>query len=119
MASIKQDFILGKQEASNREHLISFIGNRIAAVRWRQFRFYPLELIANDNNPALGGWMAAQRETAGFPYIHNIEADPRERLNLGPTGLGWVMVPYMKIVQEYRESLKEHPNAPGADFTRL
>ncbi len=112
-------FILGKQEKSNREYLISFIGDRIAAVRWRQFRFYPFEMVSSANNPALGGWMGIKRETAGFPYIHNIEADPKERFNLGPAGYGWTMGPYMTIIQEYLESTKKYPNAPGANFTRF
>jgi arylsulfatase len=43
----QSDFVLGRQEKSNREHLISFIGDRIAAVRWRQFRFYPFEMLSS------------------------------------------------------------------------
>jgi arylsulfatase len=112
-------FLLGKQTKSNREHLISFIGDRVAAVRWRQFRFYPFEVVASANNPALGGYMGTQRETQGFPQIFNIEADPKERVNIAHTGAGWTMAPYFKIISQYRASLKEHPNAPGANFTRF
>lgn len=38
------------------------------------------------NNPSVGGYMATVSETAGFPQIFNIEADPKERLILPPMG---------------------------------
>jgi arylsulfatase len=112
-------FILGKQAKSNREHLISFIGDRVAAVRWKQFRFYPFEITASANNPSLGGYMGTRHETQGFPQIFNIEADPKERVNIAHTGAGWTMGPYLQILAKYRASLKDHPNAPGANFTKF
>jgi arylsulfatase len=63
--------------------------------------------------------MGTQRETQGFPQIFNIEADPKERVNIAHTGAGWTMAPYLKIISQYRASLKKHPNAPGANFTRF
>jgi arylsulfatase len=61
------------------------------------------------------------RETAGFPQIYNIEADPKERFDLASEGAGWTMgpYPYLQIIGRYRESLKEHPNAPSANFTKF
>ena len=55
----------------------------------------------------------------GFPSIHNIDADPKERVNLGALGAGWTMGPYLQIIGKYRASLKQFPNAPGANFTRF
>ena len=34
------DFFLGKQENSNRESVITFLGDEIVAVRWKRFRIY-------------------------------------------------------------------------------
>jgi arylsulfatase len=111
-------FLLGKQEQSNREHLLTFLGDRLAAVRWKQFRIYPLEVVGSNTNPTLTGYMASIRETAGFPQIYNIEADPKERVNIAHTGSGWVMGPYLKLVGQYKASLKEHPNPPAGNVTK-
>jgi len=44
-----------------------------------------------------------------FPAIFNIARDPREQMNqIGPEA--WVIAPYLKIVGQYVESLKEYPN---------
>lgn len=111
-------FLLGEQQKSNREHLITFIGDRVAAVRWRQFRFYPFEINQNASNPDRSGYVGTMKETAGFPQIFNIEADPKERFDITVEGAGWTMGPYLQILSEYRASLEAHPNAPGANFTK-
>ena len=48
-------FFTGKQAKSNRESLLTFIGEEIAAVRWREFRIYPKQFVASAGNPAMGG----------------------------------------------------------------
>jgi arylsulfatase len=110
-------FLLGKQARSNRDEFISFIGGRVAAVRWRQFRFYPYEVVKSSTSPPLGGYLASRVETMGFPAIHNIEADPKERVNVAAIGAGWTMGPYLRIIGRYRASLDRFPNVPGANFT--
>ena len=115
----QSDFLLGKQEKSNRNSLITFVGARIAAVRWNQFRVYPMKINATNNNPKVGGYLGTTAETAGFPQIFNIEADPKERVDIGPTGGGWIMGPYLQTVMKYRETLKKHPNPPVANVTRF
>ena len=113
------DFFLGKQQKSNRNSLITFIGPRIAAVRWNQYRIYPMKINSTQNNPSVGGYLGTATETAGFPQIYNIEADPKERVDIGPTGGGWIMGPYLQVVSKYRESLKKYPNPPAGNVTRF
>lgn len=113
------DFFLGKQDNSNRNSLITFIGPRIAAVRWNQFRIYPMKINNTNNNPEVGGYMGTMTETAGFPQVYNIEADPKERVDLGATGSGWVMGPYMQVITEYRETLELYPNPPVSNVTKF
>jgi arylsulfatase len=62
--------------------------------------------------------MGSIGETAGFPQIYNIEADPKEQVNIAHTGIGWVMGPYLKLVNQYKASLKEHPNPPAGNVTK-
>jgi arylsulfatase len=112
------EFLLGKQEKSNRTSLITFIGDRIAAVRWNQFRIYPMRINMTGNNPEVGGYLGTMTETAGFPQIYNIEADPKERVDIAPTGGGWIMGPYMQTVMKYRATLKNHPNPPAPNVTK-
>ena len=113
------DFILGKQEHSNRNTLISFVGGRIAAVRWNQFRIYPLLVNHTINNPQVGGYLGTLTETAGFPQIFNIEADPKERVDITANGAGWIMGPYMQTVAAYKETLKKYPNPPVPNMTKF
>lgn len=115
----QSDFLLGKQEKSNRNSLITFIGDRIAAVRWNQFRVYPLKLNSTTNNPKVGGYLGTTAETAGFPQIFNIEADPKERVDIAPTGGGWIMGPYLQTVMKYKASLKDHPNPKAPNVTKF
>ena len=113
------DFFLGKQEKSNRNSLITFVGDRIAAVRWNQFRVYPMKFNTTMNNPEVGGYLGTVTETAGFPQIYNIEADPKERVDIGANGGGWIMGPYMQTVMKYKATLKTYPNPPASNVTKF
>jgi arylsulfatase len=115
----QSDFLIGKQEKSNREHLLTFLADRLAAVRWRQFRFYPMEVNLANNSPSRGGYMGTTVETAGFPQIYNIEADPKERVDISIAGYGWTIAPYLQLIAEYQASLKEHPNPPAGNVTKF
>ena len=115
----QSDFLMGRQEKSYRNSLITFVGNRIAAVRWNQFRIYPMKINRTSNNPEVGGYLGITSETAGFPQTYNIEADPKERVDIGANGAGWIMGPYLQTVMQYRETLKDHPNPPVPNVTRF
>lgn len=114
----QRDFLLGKQAHSNREHLLTFIGDRLVAVRWRQWRIYPVEFLGSRTNPSTRGYVGTMREMAGYPQIYNIEADPKEQLNVAHLN-GWVMAPYVRLVEQYRASLKKYPNPPAPNLTDI
>jgi len=109
-------FLMGKQDRSNREHLLTFIGDRLVAVRYRQWRMYPVSFSSTDGNAATGGYLGRIGETAGIPEMYNIEAAPREEHNVGAVN-GWVIVPYMQLIGEYTKSLEKFPNPPAANLT--
>ena len=113
------DFITGKQAKSNRNHLITFIGARVAAVRYNQFRIYPMIVERTANNPNVGGYLGTLKETNGFPQIFNIEADPKEIVDITANGAGWIMGPYMQIIGAYRKSLEQYPNPPAPNLTKF
>lgn len=113
------DFLLGKSK-SKRNHLITFVGDRIIAIRWNQFRVYPLEFAPSGTNPTYeAGYLSTTRETAGFPRIFNIDADPREMQDIAVTGHVWVLGATSKIVAEYKKTLKKYPNPPAPNLTRM
>lgn len=114
------DFLTGKQENSNRDHLITFLGDRIGAVRWNQFRFYPMLVERTTNNPYSGGFLGTTKEVLTFPQAFNIEMDPKERVDrLVATGGGWLMGPYMKIIGDYKKTLIDFPNPPVPNLTKF
>jgi arylsulfatase len=106
--------LLGQQPHSSREHLLTFIGAHLAAVRWRQWRIYTASYQPSDTNPRLSGFLGQVVPTAGYTMIFNIEADPREMRNVGMEN-GWVAGPYMQAIGEYQATLKDHPNPPPPD----
>jgi len=109
-------YLPGAQDQSTREHLITFLGSRIAAVRWQQWRIHLMNVHLTDNNPSLGGYMGFRNETTGYPMIFSIEADPREKRNVAFENT-WVVRPMTKIIGEYMATLKDHPNPPAANLT--
>jgi len=109
-------FFLGKQPKSNRESLITFVENEIAAVRWRNFRMYPKAFTASFDRPSQEGLLGLSLPKTGGPDIYNIEADPRELNNIAGTH-AWLFGPYMRTIAEYNQSLKQHPNPPGVNLT--
>jgi arylsulfatase len=111
-------FFTGRQPKSNRESLISFIGEEVAAVRWRQYRVYPKQFVSSAGNPAMYGLAGQRQEGNGFPAIFNIEADPREEVNVLGTS-AWVIGPYLNVVGEYQKSLQKHPNPKAVNMTQF
>ena len=118
MDGVDRDFLLGRQDTSNRDHLLTFIGDRLVAVRWRQWRIYPVEFMGTRGNPSTAGYVGTIRETAGYPQIYNIEADPKEQANVAHLN-GWVLAPYLQVINDYRESLVKYPNPPAPNFTDI
>ena len=62
------------------------------------------------------GYGAAMLEHTGYPMIYNIEEDPREERPILEEG-GWAVGPYLKVIGEYKASLKKHPNPPAFNLT--
>ena len=96
--------------------MITFIGDEIVAVRWREWRIYPKQFVASSGNPSMGGAAGYRMEGAGFPAIFNVELDPREELNQTAWS-GWVLNYYSQIIGTYLKSLEAYPNPPATSLT--
>jgi arylsulfatase A-like enzyme len=112
----QSDFFTGKQAKSNRDSLLTFIGEDIVAVRWHEFRLYPKQFIGSEQGMlGLGGF---RQEGNGFPAIFNIEADQREEVNILATH-GWVINQYLRLIYEYQNSLVKYPNPKAVNLTEF
>jgi len=66
------DFLLGKQEKSNREGLIVYMGNDVWGVKWRNWK---VNLKEQQN-------ILSETLDYGMPRIYNLQKDPGETQNV-------------------------------------
>jgi len=106
----QKDFLLGKQEKSNREYVVTYVGDKVFAVKWRNMKVH---FAAAEGTHAVV-------QTYTFPQVFDIKEDVKESYELwGNEGYvhAWVMGPVMKILGRLQSSMKEYPNIqPGQDF---
>jgi arylsulfatase A-like enzyme len=104
-------FFLAKQDRSNRDHVVAYVGDTVSAAKWRNMKAH----FAT----AEGTHSYVKRYT--FPQVFDIKEDPKESYELwGNEGYAhaWVMGPVTKILGELDVSIKKYPNIqPGQDFT--
>ena len=104
------DFILGKQQHSNREHVLCYIGSDLVSVKWRSFKIH---LKTYESL-----WAPAQEYQ--FPPVYDVANDPGEANNLMKFSLfshSWVYGPMGRILGEKARSMAEYPNIkPGEEF---
>jgi hypothetical protein len=106
----QSDFLLGKQDSSNREYIVTYVGDRVFAVKWRTMKvhFFTAE----------GTFSPIVEHT--FPQVFDIKNDPGETRELfqaeGYAHL-WVTKPVMEILTGLSMSMKQYQNIrPGQDF---
>jgi arylsulfatase A-like enzyme len=106
----QSDFILGKTTKSNRQHVVTHVGDTVFAVKWRNMKVH----FAT----AEGTHAVVHKYT--FPQVFDIKEDPKESYELwGNEGYAhaWVMQPVSKILTDLKTSIAEYPNIqPGQDF---
>jgi arylsulfatase len=95
------DFFTGKEEKSNREGFPCYVGDKLYAVKWRNWK---LHFIWQE-------YKYDEAQTLPYPRLFNLIQDPRERHSLGGTS-GWVYRPIMRIVDDFQASLKKEPPIP-------
>jgi len=111
----QSDFFTGKAK-SGRDSLLTFIGDELVAVRWHEFRFYPKQFVSSGFGiQGIGGY---REEGNGYPAIFNVEADPREEVNI-VADHAWVMGQYLRLIGEYQKSLEKYPNPKAVNLTEF
>lgn len=113
------DLLLGDNDSGQREHLLTFVGPDLVAVRWKQFRAYFADVAPGRSGTTLmGGIGTSAAPMNGYPKVFNIESDPQEEHNVGEM-YNWVLGPLLKLVEEYKASVERSPNPPAANMTRF
>jgi arylsulfatase len=96
-------FLLGDAEKSGRDTILHFNGNRLQAVKWRQWKVH---LFRQDD--FYSTW-----EPYSIPHLHNLEWDPREEHQVDFAHI-WVVHPMAAAAGAFLKSLAiEPPIKPG------
>ncbi len=101
-------FLLGEQEKSNREYAVTYVGDKVAAVKWRNMKMH---LFAYEGTHSI-----LQEYT--FPQFFDISEDVKESYELwGNEGYAhaWVMGPVAKIMADLAGSMQKYPNIKPGD----
>ena len=101
------DFFTGKQEASNREHVIVYVGSEIYGVKWRNYKMMSKEIDLAFGDPT---------RSYGVPLFYDLYTDPKEAnpIHSGWYKLGWIRWPAGDYLVQHIGSLrKEPPIRPG------
>ncbi|HEY6325245.1 MAG TPA: arylsulfatase [Candidatus Cybelea sp.] len=98
-----RNFLLGKADESGRDTVLCFQGNRLQAIKWRQWKAH---LFQQDS--FLSTW-----SPYNMPHLFNLEWDPREEHEAGFPH-GWVAHPMAAAALAFLKSLAlEPPIKPG------
>jgi hypothetical protein len=102
--------MLGRQEKSNREHVVTYVGDKVFAVKWRNMKVH---FAASEGTHSVV-------QTYTFPQVFDIKDDVKESYELwGNEGYAhaWVMQPVTKILADLAKSMAQYRNIkPGEDF---
>jgi len=100
------DFFLGKQEKSNRDGFVVYVGNDLFGIKWRNWKMMFKEVERGTDD----------KKTYDFPRFYNLYNDPKEEypLTRDTAGHFWVRWPMAEILKPHAASLsKEPPIKPG------
>ena len=97
----QSNFFFGNTDASGREGILVWCGDRLQAVKWRHYKvhFYQQET------------MVSPPVKLPVPFLFNLYTNPQEDENK-PALDTWVIGPVLKMVAEFEESVKQHPLIP-------
>ena len=95
------DFLLGRQEKSNREGFPVYNGAEMFAYKWRDWKVHFVELDSMKGHP----------KPLNMPKIFNLISDPKELYNLIDIdqSVAWILPPILGRVAAFKKTLAEEP----------
>ena len=98
-----RDFLLGEAEESGRDTVLCLQGNRLQAIKWRQWKAHLFK-----QEEMMSTWSPLNE-----PHLHNLEWDPREEHEVGFPH-AWVVHPMAAAAGAFLRTLViEPPIKPG------
>ena len=100
----QKSFFLGRQEKSNREGCLVWVGERLHGVKWRNFKvlFIKQRYLFDGVLPL------------GYLHIINLITDPKEREPVNAQyAHSWVMGPVGQLLKQFQESVEREPLIPA------
>jgi arylsulfatase len=100
------DFLTGRQDKSNRDGFIVYVGSELFGIKWRNWKMMFQEVERGTD----------ERRIFDFPRFFNLYSDPKEEYPLTKATAGhfWVRWPMGELLTEHGASLqKEPPIRPG------
>jgi arylsulfatase A-like enzyme len=92
------DFILGKQENSNREGFPAYVADRLSAVKWRNWKMHMIWQVNAFDTP----------EKLPLPRLFNLLTDRKEEHDVVAYN-SWVVEPMFHILSNFQASFKKYP----------
>ena len=100
----QSDFLLGRQENSDRESVIIYVGDDIFGVKWRNWKMITKELDAGFGVPT---------KNYSIPLFYNLHLDPKEEFPMQEAEKSlWVRYPASQALVEHLTTFKAEPAIP-------
>ncbi|NKC01906.1 MAG: sulfatase-like hydrolase/transferase [Pseudomonadales bacterium] len=99
----QSDLFLGKTDKGTREHLLCFIKEELAAIKWHQFKMHLIEFL-----PEAG---RRTRIELNNPQLFNVEQDPKEVWDIMEPNT-WIGEVMNGIMREFHTSVANYPHVP-------
>ena len=93
----------GQPDAPEREGFPVYVGDRLHAVKWKNWKMH---FVWQE-------YMYDPPQQLGLPRLHNLYDDPRERNNVLLPKNAWVRIPVGKLLNVWFNSLKNFPPIPA------
>ncbi|MFN7148692.1 MAG: sulfatase-like hydrolase/transferase, partial [Microthrixaceae bacterium] len=101
--SLDLSAFLRGDEPSPRDHVICFIGDTLAAVKWKQFKIHFIEY---GNEPG-----RRTKTELGHPQLYNVAADPKEQWDIMEPNT-WIAQAMARLLIDYTVSVEQFPHVP-------
>jgi arylsulfatase len=99
------DFLIGRQESSNREHVIVYVGAEVYGVKWRNYKMMTKEIDLGFGDPT---------RSYGVPLLYDLHTDPKEETPIHAQWyeIGWIRWPAGEYLVQHLGSLQAEPPIP-------
>ncbi len=98
----QSDFLLGKQQKSNREGFLVYVNDELYAIKWRNYKIHNVWQETKYDPP---------QHFSVVPRMVDLITDPHERNNVMELH-GWLQFRAVQMISDFKKSLKTHPPIP-------